>query len=276
MKLKNNYFIYLRYEKTGSKTLIREIFNKFFHYYSLKSLSKNLFDEFIEDKEGKFQNEIFIINIQIQKNIIKDNLIILDIEKYYYDILNFLKYVKKNYNLKIILGIRAQNEIIESYYTQIAKNGYFISKNKFYKTHHKIWQYYYILKNIHKIFLKEHIHIFILNNNYLLKELENLYFFLAQENKVFRNVKKYNIRRSHNQVKLYMFFNFIKLRGVNKFIKIPIKEKIIYIISSILDRIFFENTKKNYYKEYISLYEEDNRKIEKYFKLDLKGRGFDL
>ena len=96
MKLKNNYFIYLRYEKTGSKTLIREIFNKFFHYYSLKSLSKNYFDEFIQDKEGKFQNEIIIINIQLQKNIIKDNLIILDIEKYYYDILNFLKYVKIN------------------------------------------------------------------------------------------------------------------------------------------------------------------------------------
>ena len=69
MKLKNNYFIYTRYEKTGSKTLIREIFNKYFHYYSL-IVNKKLFDKFIQDKE-KFQNETFIINIQIQKILLK-------------------------------------------------------------------------------------------------------------------------------------------------------------------------------------------------------------
>ena len=275
MKLKNNYYIYTRYEKTGSKTLIREIFSKYFHYRSL-IVNKKLFDKFIQDKEKSFQNETFIINIQIQSNIIKKNLINFDSKNYYNNILSFLKYIKKKYNLKIILGIRAQNEIIESYYTQIAKNGYFITKKKFYRTHHRVWKYFEIIKNLYEIFSKENVHIFILNNNLLDNEFKNLFFFLTNKNKVFKKIKKHNTRRSHNKVKLYMFFNFLRFRGVNKFIKITFLEKMIYIMSNILDKITHESNKNDYYKEYLSLYIDDNRKIEKNFKLNLRERGFDL
>ena len=37
----------------------------------------------------------------------------------------------------------------------------------------------------------------------------------------------------------------------------------IYIMSNILDKITHESNKNDYYKEYLSLYIDDNRKIEK-------------
>ena len=172
MKLKNNYFIYLRYEKTGSKTLIREIFNKFFHYYSLKSLSKNLFDEFIQDKEGKFQNEIFIINIQIQKNIIKDNLIILDIEKYYYDIIFQIK--------KEITNIIKSQNLIDVRTPSFINAKFVIEKDK------NLVELNRRLKQIDSI---ENLYVQEFNNKYVFLKIK----YLGKLNKLIGQLKKEKI-----------------------------------------------------------------------------------
>ena len=284
--LNNKYVIYLRYEKTASKTLIREIFLKKYIFASIdiknNSHSKaDILKEKLNQFEKKYRNKIIIVHLQLQINLIKENK--LNNQKdYFYNLLNTINN-NQEYNFKLILGIRDQINIFESYFTQIIKNGYYVNRYDLLKSHFFVWKYSYIVKELIKIIKQDKIFFFIFNEFQNDKELvlNKLCSFIEGKNITINRIGTsiFNPRRDESLVFLYKIFNKLRLRGKNKLFKIPKIDVFIAYLSKFINILKLNKTNKINYPNkdlFIEIYSNDNIELEKLIDVNLKQYNFPI